>query len=177
MVTIGIAQMQPQLADLSANLSKVESFVERAHSAGVDVLVFPELGLTGYPIGPWFSEVSIGRDSPVFARLKELSKRVSLVVGLIEETKDVEFFNSAIFLKDGQVQHLHRKVYLPTYREFDEKRYFMSGWTVSAFETPWCRMAMLICGDCWHLSSTTTRTFLRLAARLADWMQTVLEKL
>jgi predicted amidohydrolase len=148
---IGIAQMHPQLGDVSANIEKLAEFVEQAAAQEVDLLVTPELALTGYPVGAWFSSASLTAASPEFGRLKELSRQVPMIVGLIEETEDVEFFNSAVYLHDGQVGHLHRKIYLPTYREFDERRYFMAGWSVAAFETPWCRMGMLICGDCWHL--------------------------
>lgn len=148
---IGIAQMHPQLGDVPANVDKLSGFVEQAVSREVDLLVTPELALTGYPVGSWFSSASLCADSPEFLRLKELSRHVPMIVGLIEETEDVEFFNSSVYLNDGRVEHVHRKIYLPTYREFDERRYFMAGWSVAAFETPWCRMGMLICGDCWHL--------------------------
>lgn len=149
---IGIAQYSTQLADLSANLDRLANYVERAVDEEVDLLITPELALAGYPMGSWFSSASVSPSSPEFKRLKELSRRVPMIVGLIEETEDFEFFNSAIYLHDGRVGHLHRKIYLPTYREFDERRYFKAGWSVSAFETPWCRMGMLICGDAWHLS-------------------------
>jgi predicted amidohydrolase len=149
---VGIAQMQPRRADVAANLDAIEAFVERAVAADVDLLVTPELALTGYPVGSWFSTASMTAASPGFGRLKELSRRVPMVVGLIEETEEAEFFNSAVYLDGGRVRHLHRKVYLPTYREFDERRYFMAGWSVSAFDTPLCRMGLLICGDAWHLS-------------------------
>lgn len=151
-LTIGVAQFTPKLADLTANVDRLAEFVHEADEAGVDLLITPELALTGYPVGPWFSSVSISRGSPELRRLKDLSKRVPLIVGLIEETQEFEFFNSAVYLADGKVEHLHRKIYLPTYRDFDEKRYFMAGWSVTAFETPWCRMGMLICGDAWHLT-------------------------
>lgn len=149
---VGIAQMHPALADLTANLDRLAKFVDQAVEENVDLLVTPELALTGYPVGNWFSSASVRADSPEFKRLKELSRRVPMIVGLIEETEDVEFFNSAVYLDDGHVRHLHRKIYLPTYRDFDERRYFMGGWSVAAFDTPWCRIGMLICGDCWHLS-------------------------
>jgi len=149
---LGIAQVHPKLGNLPANLDNLAAFVEQAVAANVDLLVFPELAITGYPAGPWYSSASIGPFSPEFARLKELSHRVPLIVGLIEETENIEFFNSAVYLSAGRVQHLHRKIYLPNYRHFDERRYFKAGRSVSAFETPWCRMGMLICGDCWHIS-------------------------
>lgn len=148
---LAVAQMQPRLADLPANLDALEHFVERAVEADADLLVTPELALTGYPVGSWFSSAAIGRGSVELERLQRLSRRIPMIVGLIEETEEIEFFNSAIYLEQGHVRHLHRKVYLPTYREFDERRYFMGGWSVSAFDTPWCRMGVLICGDAWHL--------------------------
>jgi len=149
---VGIAQFQPELADLRANLEKLEGFIDRAVAEKVDLLVTPELALTGYPLGPWFSSASVGPSSETYRRLKEFSQRIPMVVGLIEETEDFEFFNSAVYLDKGHVRHLHRKIYLPTYREFDERRYFKAGWSVSAFDTPWCRMGILICGDAWHLT-------------------------
>lgn len=150
-VRIGVAQMHSALGDVASNIDKLERFVEQAVAEDVDLLISPELALTGYPVGPWYPTASVTASSPEFDRLKELSRRVAMIVGLIEETEDVEFFNSAVYLSGGEVQHLHRKIYLPTYRDFDERRYFMAGWSVSAFETPWCRMGVLICGDCWHL--------------------------
>lgn len=144
--------MHPKLADTSANIDKLAEFVDQAAARNLDLLVTPELALTGYPVGPWFSTASITSAGPEFARLRELSRRIPMIVGLIEETEDVEFFNAAVYLDDGRVRHLHRKIYLPTYRDFDERRYFMAGWSVAAFDTPWCRMGILICGDCWHMS-------------------------
>lgn len=149
---VAVAQFQPRLAETKANLDKLAQFVDRAVAENVDLLIAPELALTGYPVGAWFSSASIGLSSPEYRRLKELSRRISMIVGLIEETEEFEFFNSAVYLRNGRVEHLHRKIYLPTYREFDERRYFKAGWSVSAFETPWARMGMLICGDAWHLT-------------------------
>jgi len=149
---VGVAQFRPQLAKLQANLDKLSKFVDRAVAEDVDLLITSELALTGYPVGPWFSSAAVSPASPELKRLKELSRRIPMIVGLIEETGEFEFFNSAVYLRNGKVGHLHRKIYLPTYRDFDERRYFMAGWSVSAFETPWCRMGMLICGDAWHLT-------------------------
>jgi predicted amidohydrolase len=149
---LGLAQMQPVVRDLPANMDTVADFVARAEQQNVELLLFPELALSGYPVRAWFSEASLRPDGEEVDRLRALSKRVALCVGFIEETQDAEFFNSAICLIDGQITHVHRKIYLPTYGLFDERRYFASGWGVGAFETPWGRMAMLICGDCWHVA-------------------------
>jgi len=149
---LGIGQMRSQLGDVEANLRTMRSFVERAEAASVSLIVFPELALSGYPIGHWFCDASVDARSAYLDELKALSRRMAIVVGLIEETENVDFYNSALYLSGGKVRHLHRKVYLPNYRIFEERRYFKPGWGVSAFDTPWGRMAMLICGDCWHLA-------------------------
>ena len=98
-----------------------------------------------------FTEVALRLDSPEIERLKTLSQEVPIVTGFVEETPDVNFFNSAIYLSGGKIRHLHRKVYPPTYGIFEEKRYFGAGDEVAAFDTDLGRMAMLVCGDCWHL--------------------------
>lgn len=149
---VGIAQMDCVLADVEANLKLVEEFVDRAAAEQVDLLVFPELALSGYLVRERFHEVSTRLDSPAIERLRELSHTMALVVGILEETEDVEFFNSSIYLSKGAIRHLHRKVYLPTYGRFDERRYFGAGSEVQAFDTVLGRMAMLVCGDCWHLT-------------------------
>lgn len=149
---VGVAQMRCVLGDVDANLEIVADFVARAQRDGVDVLVFPELALSGYNVGPRFHEAALQARSPQAQRLRELSREVALVIGLIEETEDHEFYNSALFLSRGFVRHVHRKIYLPTYRRFDERRYFGSGTLLEAFDTQWSRMAMLVCGDAWHLS-------------------------
>jgi predicted amidohydrolase len=125
--------------------------VDRAEADGVDHLVFPELALTGYLVDKRFAKAAVRLDGPQVDRLRELSERVTISLGLIEETDTHLFYNSAICLERGKIAHVHRKIYPPTYGLFDERRYFAAGWDVSAFDTDHGRMAMLICGDAWHL--------------------------
>lgn len=148
---LAVGQVDCRLGDLSANLARVEQICADAVERGCDFIVFPELVLSGYAVGPGFSAASLSPDSPEVGRLTELSRRIGVALGFIEETEDAEFYNSAICLHGGRLLHVHRKVYLPNYRMFDERRYFGAGHSLSAFGTPWCRMAMLICGDMWHL--------------------------
>jgi predicted amidohydrolase len=83
----------------------------------------------------------------------EHSRDLSLAFGYVEESPDHRFYNSALYVEDGRIVHRHRKVYLPTYGMFDELRYFASGDSVSAFNTKFGRMGILICEDVWHLSA------------------------
>jgi len=149
---LGIAQSKAVVGDVTRNLEIAADYVRRAKDADVQLLLFPELALTGYSVGHEFPELAVRLDGPEIDRLKALSKQVDLVMGLIEETPDARFFNSAVCFSDGEIRHVHRKIYPPTYGIFEERRYFGAGSDLRAFDTPWGRIAMLICGDCWHLS-------------------------
>lgn len=93
-------------------------------------------------------------DSPEIQKLIELSRGISIAIGFVEETDDYHFFNSALYLEDGAIRHMHRKVYLPTYGLFDEQRYLAHGESFRAFDTKFGRFGMLICEDMWHLSAS-----------------------
>lgn len=148
---IGIGQIASVRGDVAHNLDLIAASVAAARERGVDHLVFPELALTGYLIDNGFADAARRLDSPDIRRLTELSRGIDLSVGFIEETPSAVFYNSALHLSHGRVVSVHRKVYLPTYGRFDERRYFGAGWDVSAFDTRCARTAMLICGDAWHL--------------------------
>lgn len=150
---VGMAQINPRLADVDANMALYEAKVREAAGAGVDVLVFPELSLTGYFLRDMVPDVAVRLESPEMERLRALSREVSLVAGLVLESPDHRYFNAAVYLEDGEVRHVHRKVYLPTYGMFDEQRYFARGDRVRGFDTRHGRLALLICEDLWHPST------------------------
>lgn len=148
---IGVGQIRAVRNDVRQNLDRIGEMVERAEREGVDHLVFPELALTGYMVDKRFSDAASHLDGPWVDELRALSKRVGLSVGFIEETRNALFYNSALHLERGRILHLHRKIYLPTYGDFDERRYYGAGWDVSAYDSDHGRMAMLVCGDAWHI--------------------------
>ncbi len=150
---IGIAQISPRLGDVAANLTLYEQAIARAKNENVELLIFPELSLTGYHLRDMVATVALRQDAPEFIRLQELSTSVACLVGMVEESPDFCFYNSAVYLSAGDVRHVHRKVYLPTYGMFDEQRYFARGDSVRAFDTPYGRAAALVCEDMWHPST------------------------
>ncbi|NPA06327.1 MAG: acyltransferase [Chloroflexi bacterium] len=152
--TLALVQFQPRLGDLHANLERHLDWIRRARSQGADVVVFPELSLTGYILQDLVPVVARRprREDPIFGPLLEASRTVDVVVGFVEEDQRSRFFNSAAYLSQGQVVHVHRKVYLPTYGMFDEGRFFAWGDHVAAFDTRFGRFGLLICEDFWHVS-------------------------
>ena len=151
---IALAQIGPRLGDIEANLAKHLETTARARAAGAQVICFPELSLTGYYLRDLTATVGIRPhgDDPVFAQLLAASQGIDIVVGFVEETPRFLYHNSAAYLSAGRVLHVHRKVYLPTYGMFDEQRFLATGDGVRAFDTPYGRIALLICEDAWHLS-------------------------
>jgi len=125
----------------------------------VDLLVFPELSLTGYKLMdlvPAVARPALAQDPILAQLLAEASngdREMGVVVSFVEEDRRHRFYTVAAFLYAGEIRHVHRKVYLPTYGLFDEGRYLAHGETIRAFETPWGRAAMLICEDLWHMSA------------------------
>lgn len=152
-LSIGVAQTSPRLGDLQANLAQCEQAVRKAREQKLNLLVFPELSLTGYHLRDMVATVALRLDAPEIAQLKEWSREVALVVGLVEESPDYRFYNAAAYFSGGELQYVHRKVYLPTYGMFDEQRYFARGNRVQAFDLPWGRASLLICEDLWHPST------------------------
>jgi predicted amidohydrolase len=152
--TAVLAQIKPKLGCVADNLALIEEQIKLAESAKADLVLFPELALTGYFLKDLVPEVALGLDSPEIRRLLELSRSISIAVGFVEVTNDYRFYNSALYLEDGAIRHLHRKVYLPTYGLFDEQRYLARGERFRAFDTKFGRMGLLICEDMWHMSAS-----------------------
>ncbi|MGO8686234.1 MAG: nitrilase-related carbon-nitrogen hydrolase [Candidatus Dormibacteria bacterium] len=160
-VLVALAQMAPRLGDLSANVERHLELLRDASAGGADLIVFPELSLTGYFLKDLVTEIAVRIDGPELAALAEASRGIDAVVGCILESDDHRFHNAAVYLSGGRVVHVHRKVYLPTYGLFDEARYVAPGSRFRAFEAPlgpsaghrpW-RTGILICEDLWHPSS------------------------
>lgn len=152
--TVGLAQIAPRLGDIDHNLALHMAAIRDAIDRQVDLLIFPELSLTGYRLGDLAFDVAIRADAedPVFAQLLASSRSLDLVVSFVEIDERQRLYISAAYLSQGRQIHRHRKVYLPTYGLFDEGRIFAAGDEARAFDTRFGRMGLLICEDFWHAS-------------------------
>ncbi|MER3523070.1 MAG: hypothetical protein C4326_03145 [Ignavibacteria bacterium] len=152
--TLALAQIDPTLGDLSKNIEKHLAFAMQAREAGAQLVVFPELSLTGYSVKDmnWDLAVNVRRDPSVFAPLIEMSKTMTILAGGIEEDEHFGLYNAAFLFEAGTVRSVHRKTYPPTYGMFEEMRYFNSGTSVRAVDTALGRFGVLICEDLWHIS-------------------------
>ena len=152
---IAIAQLAPRLGDLEANLVRHVELVREARAGGAGLVVFPELGLTGYLLQDLAAEVAMRLDDPrLLALAAETVAGPSAVVSFVEESTDHRLFIAAALLEDGAIVHVHRKIHLPTYGLFDERRFFAQGDSLRA--TPsrlGVGVGLAICEDFWHLST------------------------
>lgn len=153
-VNIGLAQIYPKLGHVSENLDKHLQYIDTAISQGVDLIVFPELSLTGYQVQDLVSDVAIQATPTdlVFGRLLDASRAVDVMFGFVERDARNRYYIAAAYLSQGEIIHVHHKVYLPTYAMFDEGRYFDQGESIRAFDTRFGRVGMLICEEFWHIS-------------------------
>lgn len=147
---VAVAQIAPTLGDLEKNLVLHEKMAREAIARQANVLIFPELSLTGYFLKDHVPSVALRADAQKLDLFRELSRQIAMTVGFVEETPEHTFHNSSAYFEGGEIRHIHRKVYLPTYGIFDEARYLAAGDRIRAFDTARGRMAMLICEDLWH---------------------------
>lgn len=149
-VTVAAAQIACLPGDLSANLALHHGTLVEARRIGVDLLVFPELSLTGYESDPDTGRLARGAGSPDLLGLAEAGRGLVVVVGFIEVNPDGRPFNTCAVLAGGRVVHLHRKVNLPTYGRLVEGQRYAAGSTLDLFASGLGRTACLICADTWN---------------------------
>ncbi|MBT9145464.1 MAG: N-carbamoyl-D-amino acid hydrolase [candidate division WS2 bacterium] len=152
MFKLGVAQINPELNDLKSNKEKHLSLLERAISEKVNVLVFPELSLTGYYLLDGVAEASLPLNSPFLNDFKKISEKISFALGMIEKGTDYNPYISQLFFEDGEIKGVHRKVYLPTHGIFEDLKYFARGKKVEVINSHHGKTGMLICRDFMHLS-------------------------
>jgi predicted amidohydrolase len=149
---IGLGQLAPRLGALEANLAKHRAVIADARTQGVRLLVFPELGLTGYLLQDLNAEVAMRRDDERLVALARESDGMSIVVGFVERSDDEQLYIAAALLEDGRVAYVYRKSYLPNYGLFDERRFFGAGNQLRAIDSHLgVRLGLCICEDFWHL--------------------------
>jgi predicted amidohydrolase len=145
-----LAQIDSVLGDTEENLRKAKEVVAEARNRGADLTVFPELSLSGYALEELGDDVPIEAHSKPIRSLAEAAGEMAVVVGLCEEGRGYQTYNSAAYLEGGVLRHLHRKLYLPNYRIYEERKHYNPGQHMRAFDTRFGRMAMLICNDAWQ---------------------------
>ena len=152
---IALAQLNTIVGDCEGNLAGVLSALEKARGAGVDLVVFPEQTLPGYPAEDLLErEEFIDQVEEAFDRAVAACEGMAMVLGTIVRTGSPEgkpIYNSAALVKDAEVLGFQHKTLLPTYDVFDEARYFCPAVEHPVFELGDRKLALAICEDLWNL--------------------------
>jgi predicted amidohydrolase len=150
-VRITLAQVDATLGDIDANAERAERAVAEAVAGRADMVVFPELHLTGYSIGGLPDDVSVRADDPRLARIAHRAGDAGVLAGFVEDGPGIHTYNTAGYFAGGELVHLHRKLYLPTYKSFEERKHFTPGPNLRAFPgAGGTRTAVLLCNDAWQ---------------------------
>ncbi len=144
--------MRPRLGDIKWNLDRHIEIAEQSQKIGSDIIVFPELSLTGYSVRDLNAELVLNAEDKFFDPLRSLSRNISIAAGTIIRDAAGGIRNALLYFENGEIRHVHYKVYLPTYGLFEEQRYFLPGNRVESFDTKFGRIGLLICEDLWHIS-------------------------
>lgn len=149
---IALAQLDAQLGDIDANVARAEQVIAQANDEDADLIVFPELSLSGFSVGEVDEDLSLPLDDERITRLARQA-RGGVLIGFPEaQTHGLHTYNSAAYFEEGRLVHVHRKLYLPNYSIFEERKHFLPGQTSRAYPVLGGRhrAATLICNDAWQ---------------------------
>lgn len=147
---VAMAQINCSVGDLEGNKKKILDYVGRAKAQDVDVVVFPELVITGYPPQDLVYRKSFVMDNlRILHSLIESIHGITAVIGFIDVDDEGHIYNAAAIVSDGKLKGVYRKKELPNYGVFDEKRYFKAGANNEIYDIGHIPFAVNICEDIW----------------------------
>lgn len=146
---IALAQINPRVGDIEGNAAKIIENIDKARNVGADIVVFPELAITGYPpedllLKPSFLEGNLS----ALGRIIDASKDITVACGFVDVDDDI--YNAAAVIYDRQLAGVHRKVFLPNYGVFDEFRYFRRGSDTAVYRLGDATFGVSVCEDMWY---------------------------
>jgi NAD+ synthase (glutamine-hydrolysing) len=147
---LALAQINPTVGDLASNAGRILEFARRADAAGADIVVFPELALTGYPPEDLLLRPAFLKDArkTLAGLARSLPRRLPAVLG-IPDGGPGRLFNAAALIAGGRARGMYHKRFLPNYGVFDEKRYFLPGDKPFVFGLKGVGVGLTICEDVW----------------------------
>ena len=146
---LALAQINTTVGDLDGNVRKILEYVDGARAFGADLVAFPETAITGYPAEDLLYKTAFLRDNmAAMRRVVEASKGIAVVVGFVDTDGDI--YNAAAVARDGELEGVYHKIYLPTYGVFDEDRYFRRGESRPVYVIGGVAVGLNICEDAWY---------------------------
>jgi len=150
-VNIALSQISPKTGDKKHNLNKIKEQIKQAKKNGANLIIFPELTLTGYTLRDTVYELAEPIPGPSTDLLTEVAKKenIHVVFGMVEKSEKASavLYNTAVLLSPKGFVGKYQKMHLPTHSVFEEKRYFRLGYKLPLFETDIGKLGLIICYD------------------------------
>ncbi|WP_298015483.1 nitrilase-related carbon-nitrogen hydrolase [uncultured Castellaniella sp.] len=146
-----VAQIEGRCGDVAHNLGLHLTLIEEARAQQADLLLFPELSLTGYSLGDAALSLARRADHAIIRELATAAQGIDVVFGFVEEAPAAQLYNVMAVARDGAVRFVHRKINLPTYGGLEEGKLYAAGRHVDIcpIRGPW-KAGLLICADLWN---------------------------
>lgn len=148
---VRLIQSNPRLGDWDHNRAQHLEAIGQAVRDGKQMVLFPELSMTGYFLKDQAHEEALYRDAQELQFLCDASKEISILAGFVERGRDGRIYNSMGFFEDGQLIGVHRKVHLVTYGMFEDGRDFAAGSRYEPVRSKHGVFGILTCEDMWHM--------------------------
>ena len=150
-IKLALAQISCKRGDKKENTKKVEKITNKAKQKGADLVIFPELSLTGYVVRDQIYELAETIPGPSVKAMEDIARKTNtyIIFGMPElsEKTKATLYNTAVLVGPEGFIGKYRKMYLPTHSVFEEKRYFRAGYHATAFETKIGKIGLIICYD------------------------------
>lgn len=147
---IALAQINPTVGDLEGNYQLIINSIYEAKKNNVELLVFPELCLTGYPPKDLLMKKKfVDRNREILHKIAKESKDLALIFGFVDADKNNQLYNAAAIIENGKLIEVYHKIHLPNYDVFDERRYFNPGSEVKIISLKGTKVGITICEDIW----------------------------
>ncbi len=152
---VAIAQINPSVGAIQENLTKIQTYLKEASLGKPDLVVFPEMTLTGYPAEDLlFNKSFISDNLKALQMLAARPGNPPCIVGFVDRSPKGHLYNAAAFIRGGKVEYIYHKCALPNYGVFDEQRYFEPGTKSGFFSySPAIKIGLSICEDMWNKNS------------------------
>ncbi len=150
---IALAQINPTIGAFDLNIRKMRQYIDRAKEAGIHLVVFPEMSITGYPPRDLLDRPGFVADNlKALDEIKSYVTDMAAIVGFVDVNtvkKGKHLYNAAAFIKDGHIRSKQYKSLLPSYDVFDERRYFEPAQTIELLDYRRLKFGISICEDIW----------------------------
>jgi predicted amidohydrolase len=150
-IKLALAQISCKRGDKAANIKKMEKIANKAKKQGANLIIFPELSLTGYVVRDQIYDLAETIPGSSVKAMEDIARKTNayIVFGMPElsEKTEATLYNAAVLIGPEGFIGKYRKMYLPTHSVFEEKRYFRAGYHAAAFETKIGKIGLIICYD------------------------------